>query len=353
MFAEAAPSLADSTTSGKGAPPGACVRKRRSPLVLAAAVGDVTDGGVRNAARSRPASKQVPTLEEALETARPMIREITSLDDLHDSYRAVFSDVWGVVHNGMAASGPACAALSRAREARLPVVLITNSPRPFADVVKQMDGLGVPRASYDRIVTSGDVTRRLIAEGPAKVFFLGLERDLTLLDGLDVEAVGKDEAQAVVCTGPYDDENDDPEDYRDMFRPWVEKGLPFICANPDLIVERGDRLVLCAGALARVYREMGGETRISGKPFRAMYDAAFDHLADLGRPAKKGEVLALGDGLPTDVKGAEDYGLDILYVAGGIHARDYTDNGGISESRMVAYLAENAVDPKYWMPHLK
>ena len=282
-----------------------------------------------------------------------MTPEIARLADLHGRYDAILCDVWGVLHNGVAPWSEACQALQKARQAGLTVVLITNSPRRREQVTHQLDAIGVPRESYDRIVTSGDVTRKLIAEGPRSIFFLGLDRDLTLLDDLDVELADKASAEAIVCTGPYDDETDRAEDYRKMFQPWVERGLPFICANPDLIVERGDRLVICAGALAAVYADLGGETRISGKPFRAMYDAALEHVAELrGGSVDAARVLAIGDGMPTDVKGAIDYGLDLLYVAGGIHARDYTENGRIDAVALAGFLEKAGVAPRGWMPRL-
>lgn len=281
-----------------------------------------------------------------------MTKEITALADLHGRYDAVLCDVWGVLHNGVAAWNDACRALIAAREAGMTVVLITNSPRPNQQVVPQLDGLGVPREAYDEIVTSGDVTRKLIAEGPRKVFFLGLDRDLTLLDGLGVEVVPREEAEAIVCTGPYDDENDKPDDYHEMFAPWVERGLPFICANPDLIVERGEKLVICAGALAAAYAALGGETRVAGKPFPAMYDTALEHVRALRASAEPVPTLAVGDGLPTDVKGALDYGLDLLYIAAGIHARDYMKDGRIDPDLLERFFDKNAVTPNYWMPRL-
>lgn len=281
-----------------------------------------------------------------------MTKEITALADLHGRYDAVLCDVWGVLHNGVAAWSDACRALIAAREAGLTVVLITNSPRPHGQVIPQLDGIGVPREAYDEIVTSGDVTRKLIAEGPRKVFFVGLDRDLTLLEGLGVEVVSREEAEAIVCTGPYDDENDKPDDYHDMFVPWTERGLPFICANPDLIVERGEKLVLCAGALAAAYDALGGETRIAGKPFPAMYETALEHVRALRGSAEPVRALAIGDGLPTDVKGALDYGLDLLYVAAGIHARDYTKDRLIDPELLERFLEKNGVAPRYWMPRL-
>lgn len=282
-----------------------------------------------------------------------MTNRIGALAELHSRYDVVLSDVWGVLHNGVTPWQDACHALTQAREAGLGVALITNSPRRRDAVALQLDQIGVPRSAYDRLVTSGDVTRKLISEGPKKVFFLGLDRDLTLFEGLGVELVDRNEADAVVCTGPLDDENDEPEDYRDMFAPLVERGLPFICANPDLVVERGDKLVICAGSLAKVYREMGGETRIAGKPYAAMYDTALAELGELrGAPVDPARAVAIGDGLPTDVHGALNYGLDLLYIAHGIHARDYSRDGAIDEALLDGYLREKDVAPHFWMPRL-
>jgi HAD superfamily hydrolase (TIGR01459 family) len=281
-----------------------------------------------------------------------MTHALSRLADIHERYDAVLCDVWGVLHNGVTAWPEASKALSQAREAGLAVVLITNSPRPSSEVAVQMDGIGVPRDSYDRIVSSGDVTRDLIAKGPKKVFFLGLDRDLTLLEGLGVTVVAAEEAEAVVCTGPYDDENDVPEQYRPMFKPWIERGIPFICANPDLVVERGEKLVYCAGALAAVYEEMGGATRVSGKPHRPIYEVALEHASTLRGSLDEQRVIAVGDGMPTDVKGAEDYGLDLLYIAGGIHLRDYLAGDRIDPDRLAAFLADRGSSPTYWMPRL-
>jgi HAD superfamily hydrolase (TIGR01459 family) len=315
-------------------------RRCGKPLVFARRLGDVTGP-------PDTAVLMMPT-----ECPQPMTPEIARLADLQGSYDAILCDVWGVLHNGVTPWPEACRALQEAREAGLTVVLITNSPRRREQVTGQLDTIGVPRESYDCIVTSGDVTRKLIAEGPRKVFFLGLDRDLTLLEGLDVELADKASAEAIVCTGPYDDENDQPEDYREMFQPWVERGLPFICANPDLVVERGERLVICAGALAAVYADLGGKTRISGKPFRAMYDTALEYVTEARDKVDQNRVLAIGDGMPTDVKGAADYGLDLLYVAAGIHARDYTVDGRIDPAALDGFLKDAGVAPCGWMPRL-
>lgn len=268
------------------------------------------------------------------------------LDDLFGNYDVIFSDVWGVLHNGVDAYRPAADALKRAREAGIKVVLITNSPRPFPGVAAQMELMGITSESYDQIVTSGDVTRELIAEGPRKIFHLGPERELAIYDGLDVELVEEYEASAVVCTGLVDDEIEKPEDYAEMLQRFRSRNLPFICANPDLIVERGTRLIWCAGALARDYSQLGGRTLIAGKPHNPIYVAAMQAAEALtGKPVDKSRILAIGDGMLTDVKGAQNYGVDVLYISGGIHAAEYVAKGEVDHDRMVAFLGKHGEAP--------
>ncbi|UCI32927.1 TIGR01459 family HAD-type hydrolase [Mesorhizobium sp. B4-1-4] len=271
---------------------------------------------------------------------------VGSLEDASKAYSAVLCDVWGVVHNGEWHFPAAAAALARARAAGIPVVLITNSPRRSADVVAQMSVIGVPLSAYDRVVTSGDVTRDLIADGPRKVFHIGADRDLTLYDGLDVELVEEFEAAGVVCTGLFDDEVEKPEDYAELLRRLRARNLPFICANPDIMVERGERIIWCAGALARDYAQLGGRTLIAGKPYAPIYEVAMKEVAEvLGRPVERSRVLAIGDGIMTDVKGAADNGFDVLYVSGGIHARDYGDALRPDPAKLGLFLERHGYRP--------
>jgi HAD superfamily hydrolase (TIGR01459 family) len=279
---------------------------------------------------------------------------IETLDALTDGYKAVFSDVWGVVHNGVRSSPEACAALARARAKGLAVVLITNAPRPRDDVEAQLRSLDVPRDAYDALITSGDVTRALIAEGPCRVFHVGSERELSIYEGLDVELADEFEADAVVCTGLFDDETETPDDYGEMLRRFRSRDLPFICANPDIVVERGDKLVWCAGALARDYGQLGGRTLIAGKPHRPIYDAALKEAGRvLGRGIERSEVLAIGDGVMTDVKGADQAGLDVLYVSAGIHAREYGETHEPDPDRLAAFLDKHGHRPVAVIPRLR
>ncbi|WP_091950253.1 TIGR01459 family HAD-type hydrolase [Phyllobacterium sp. YR620] len=275
------------------------------------------------------------------------------LDALMDRYDVLLCDVWGVLHNGVDSFAPASAALQRARQAGLTVVLITNAPRPFAGVAEQIHALGVPESAYDRIVTSGDVTRELIRNAPRLVFHLGPERDETLYDGLDVELVEEREADVVVCTGFFDDDTETPEDYADMLVRFRSRNLPFICANPDIVVERGDRLIWCAGALARDYGQLGGRTLIAGKPHRPIYEAAIAAAEDVrGTPVELSRVLAIGDGMLTDIKGADLFGIDVLYISGGIHAGDYAMGGVHDLEKLLAFLAKHGSNPVATMPAL-
>lgn len=268
------------------------------------------------------------------------------LDDLTDGYDALFCDVWGVLHNGVESFPGAIEALKRAREKGLTVILVTNAPRPFPSVAAQISLLGVPDDAYDHIVTSGDVTRDLIAEGPRKVLHIGSERELAIYDGLDVELVEEFEASGVVCTGLYDDETETPEDYTELLKRLRSRNLPFICANPDIMVERGTRLVWCAGALARDYGQLGGRMLIAGKPHRPIYEAAMKAVAEIrGQAVDKSRILAIGDGVLTDVKGAADYGTDVLYISGGVHAADYSTDGKIDHVAMEKFLQKHGHAP--------
>jgi HAD superfamily hydrolase (TIGR01450 family) len=281
-----------------------------------------------------------------------MADRISTLTDVSVGYDVILCDVWGVLHDGISAFPLAAEALAKARAKGATVVLITNSPRPYPGVVSQLRMIGVPDDAYDRIVTSGDVTRHLIAEGPKKVFLLGPERDLPLLEGLGVEVVGEADATCVVCTGFYDDETETPEDYRDMLLRLRDRDVPMICANPDLVVERGHKIIPCAGALAALYVELGGETRIAGKPHRPIYEAAIAEAREARGDFDLSRVMAIGDGMPTDVRGAINYGLDLLYISGGIHVREYSVDGRIDDAALDAYLKREGAAPKWWMPRL-
>ncbi len=281
-----------------------------------------------------------------------MAARINSFREIAGRYDVVLCDVWGVLHNGVQAFASACEALAEARAAGLTVVLITNSPRPSPSVKVQIRGLGVPDEAYDRIVTSGDVTRGLIAAANKKIFFIGAERDLPLLEGLGTEIVSSEDAQTVVCAGFYDDETETPEHYRATLTGLARRKIPFICANPDLVVERGHRLIPCAGAIAKLYEELGGEARIAGKPYISIYRAALTEAKAVRGALDLSRIIAVGDGMPTDVKGAQDAGFDLLYISAGIHALEYMNESRTDEAKLAAFLKKEGASPKWWMPRL-
>ena len=275
-----------------------------------------------------------------------------NLSSIISNYDLVLCDVWGVLHNGEAIWAKAADALTKAREAGVPVIMITNAPRPQGPVLRQLESMNCPEDVFDDLVTSGDVTRELIKalDGPA--YHIGPERDFALYDGLNIEFCEPEHATGIVCTGLFDDYNEHPDDYIGRFKQYVDLKLPFICANPDIVVEVVDKLLWCAGALAREYKKLGGETQIVGKPYNPIYDVAIERGEKLlGRKIDKSRILGIGDGLPTDVLGAHNNGIDGLFITNGIHAADYT-SGEVDNDRLQAFLKDNNANPTYWIKEL-
>jgi HAD superfamily hydrolase (TIGR01459 family) len=239
-------------------------------------------------------------------------------------YDVLLCDVWGVVHNGVAATVESCAALVRFRGQGGTVVMITNAPRPGDFVQAFIDTLKVPREAYDGIVSSGDVTRSLVAERAGKrVFHVGPGRDLPIFEGLDVKVAPIEQADFVVCSGLYDDTRETPQDYLKLIDEMHARRLAMICANPDVVVERGDHLVYCAGAIADLYAHAGGDVIYAGKPYQPIYEQAIARAQALrGRAVDHARVMAIGDSVRTDLKGAAAFNIDSLFVTAGIHAQE-------------------------------
>jgi HAD superfamily hydrolase (TIGR01459 family) len=272
------------------------------------------------------------------------------LDDfsrLAPRYDVVLCDVWGVVHNGVAAFPAACEALTRFRARGGSVVLITNAPRQSDVVIQLLDKLEVPHDVYDAVVSSGDVTREVIEARQNKaVFHIGPHRDYSVFTGLDIRFAPVEEADYAVCSGLYDDTRETPEDYRDLLERMLRRRLFMVCANPDLVVERGSTLVYCAGAIADLYEKLGGEVLYAGKPHRPIYDAALSRAAQArgARPASA-RVLAIGDSIRTDLAGASAFGIDCLFVTGGIHAEELGSREAPDASTLAKIFATAKVMP--------
>jgi HAD superfamily hydrolase (TIGR01459 family) len=274
---------------------------------------------------------------------------------LAQGYDVVLSDVWGVVHNGVAATAEACDALTRFRAQGGTVVLITNAPRPGEIVVrKTLDPLKVPHTAYDGIVSSGDVTHALIADRAGqRVFHIGPPRDIGIFEGLDAPVAPLEQADYAVCSGLTDDTKETPEDYRALITKMRARGLTMICANPDIVVERGHELVYCAGAVADLYAEAGGKVIYAGKPYAPIYEQALAIAqAARGRPAERRRVLAIGDSVRTDLKGAAAFGIDCLFVTAGIHAEELGARDNPDAGALGGIFASAGVYPKAVMRRL-
>jgi len=263
-------------------------------------------------------------------------------------YDVLLCDIWGVVHNGIAAFPEACDALARFRKKGGAVILITNAPRGCANVQRILDRFAVPHDAYDAIMSSGDVTHSIVETRlNQRVFHLGPERDLSIFAGLNVTFAPAETADYVVCSGLFDDTRETPEDYRELLTAMRARSLFMVCANPDIVVERGDELVYCAGAIADAYAEIGGEVLYCGKPYAPIYQAALGKAAALrGGPTPMARVLAIGDSVRTDLKGATSFGLDCLFVVSGLHAEQAGGRGAPDLSGLNATFGAAGVAPK-------
>ncbi len=291
-----------------------------------------------------------------------MTRTIASLAEISGGYRAAFVDLWGCLHDGVRPFPEAVEALRAYRSAGGIVVLVTNSPRPRAAVAEQLEAIGVPEDCWDTIASSGDSARTAMYRGMVgtRVHHVGTAAEAAAFftpqdvpgDTLAIERVPLAEATGLVVTGPLDDANDAPADYRPTFLAAKQRGLKLLCANPDLVVDRGDRRVICAGALAAEYASMGGESLYFGKPHPPIYDLARRRLAEIA-DVEDAEILCMGDGIATDIAGARGEGLDALFVAGGLASGEVAPGGTIDEGRLAAFLDAAMASPAYAIAALR
>lgn len=283
-----------------------------------------------------------------------MTSRISGLSAIAPNYKGVLSDIWGVLHNGVKYNQGAVDALRQFREQHGPVILITNAPRPADPIRAQLDRLEVPRDCYDDVVTSGDVTRHaLIATGKTKLFHLGPERDLPLYKDLNVSLVSEEEAEMVCCTGLVDDGIETPDDYDELLKSLAKRQLPFVCANPDRIVEKGGRMLFCAGALADRFEAYGGETMLVGKPQAPIYDASIEALNRVnGAPVDKKDMLIIGDSMLTDIRGGHFQKIDSLFITSGIHAEMFGPVDDPDHERVKLRLVHEDLEAVGYMPRL-
>ena len=290
-----------------------------------------------------------------------MTRIITALAEISDRYDALFVDLWGCVHDGVTAYTEAVEALRAYRRRGGMVVFLTNSPRARDRIERQLERFGVPEDCWDTIATSGDAARAAMFLGAVgqKVYFVGEEGDLKFFeppriieDPLPITRVPLNEAEGIVCTGPFNPRADLAESRPDLLFA-KQKGLKLLCANPDIVVDRGDVREWCAGALARMYTEMGGESLYFGKPHPPIYDLAYRRMAALGMDYGADQILAIGDGAQTDIKGAMGEGLDSLFISGGLAADATRTTRQPDPAALETYLREEEVAPTYAIGQLR
>jgi HAD superfamily hydrolase (TIGR01459 family) len=260
-------------------------------------------------------------------------------------YDVLFCDVWGVLHDGHRAVAEACDALLRFRAKGGTVILVSNAPVPKERVAAMLEARAVPEKAWDDIIASGEIALRRIAEkGYTRLFCIGpKERDAATFERLPAKAVPLEEAQAVLCTGLNDDLNETADDYRALLQRALERRLPLVCANPDLAVDVGGRQYICAGAIADLYERMDGEVYWAGKPHANAYDAALRAAEAIrGKPVARNRILAVGDSLRTDLKGAEAAGIDAVFIASGIHRDETMGSGELSPDKLAALFAPPA-----------
>ena len=250
---------------------------------------------------------------------------INGLAEIAPGHDALICDVWGVVHDGKRHHPAAAEALYRFKEKHGPVVLLTNAPRVPAEVAAQCASYGLPPDCYDAIVSSGGAAREELVRRSAirtlPLYYVGPDRDLPMIEGLDVRRTEIAEAEVALVIGLRDDMNETPADYDTELKALAARGLTMLCANPDLVVHRGTRLLYCAGSLAQGYEAMGGRVIYYGKPHLPVYESALAAVAAiLGHTPRR--PLAVGDGLLTDIKGANAAGLEVLFIADGVHGEE-------------------------------
>jgi HAD superfamily hydrolase (TIGR01459 family) len=284
-----------------------------------------------------------------------MTKPLTAFADIAADYDALFCDIWGVVHNGRRLYPGVAAALSGFRAQGGKVVLITNAPKPRDPIPGQLDRIGLPRDCWDAIVTSGDAIRaELAARAPGPVFKIGPHEDADLWAGLELDRAEIDAARFIAISGLNDPLNETPEEYRPVLQAGLARDLEMLCANPDIVVRVGDRLVWCAGAVAQIYEKLGGRVVMAGKPYAAIYRLARQELTRVagGGRIDGARILCVGDGVGTDVLGAQNEGLDCLFIASGLHGEALMSGGALDAAKVDAALAEGGVSAKYVMAGL-
>ena len=275
------------------------------------------------------------------------IKKINNFQDIEDSYDALICDVWGVIHNGRELFEGVNDCLVNFRSKQKPVVLLSNAPRPSKYIERMLNQLGLDRKSFNEIVTSGDLTMSALNESHygSKCYHIGPDRDLNIFDGVNVSRVSFEEADFLFVTGLFDDETEDENSYSSILDEAKKRNLKLICANPDILVQRGEKLIPCAGAISKKYEEIGGKVINIGKPFSPIFDKAVNLIKGINEDQNP-RIIVIGDGLETDIKGANILKMDSLLVLGGLFASE-------SERNIIEVLKKKNIIPSYYTEKLK
>ena len=275
------------------------------------------------------------------------IKKINNFQDIEDNYDALICDVWGVIHNGRELFEGINDCLVNFRSKQKPVVLLSNAPRPSKYIERMLNQLGLDRKSYNEIVTSGDLTMSVLNESHygSKCYHIGPDRDLNIFDGVNVSRVSFEEADFLFVTGLFDDETEDENSYSSILDESKKRNLKLVCANPDIVVQRGEKLIPCAGAISKKYKEIGGKVVNIGKPFSPIFDKAVNLIKGINENQNP-RIVVIGDGLETDIKGANILKMDSLLVLGGLFASE-------SERNIIEVLKKKNIFPSYYTEELK
>ncbi|MCY4462455.1 MAG: TIGR01459 family HAD-type hydrolase [Albidovulum sp.] len=290
-----------------------------------------------------------------------MTEIISEFHEISDRYDAILCDLWGCLHDGCRPFLEAVSAMRSFSKGGGVVVLLTNSPRLHCAVARQLDQIGVPREIWNLIVSSGDAAQDALFAGRVgkKVIHIGPPINLKFFeppedsDAAEIERVSGAEAEGFVCTGLFDEESDKLDDYLPMLEKGARAGLKLLCVNPDIVVDRGEKRFYCAGAIARLYESIGGESLYFGKPHRQIYNLAAKRLEKLAPGISKDRTVCVGDGIATDILGAENQKLDCVFVSGGLAARETGTAHSPDPTKLARFLERHGVSPNYAIGRLR
>ena len=286
---------------------------------------------------------------------------IKTFSEISDKYTAVICDLWGCLHNGVESFPEALRALEDFKASNGKVVLVTNAPRPIANVEHQIASLGIKETHYDMLLTSGELTSNYIdkiSENQLSIFHIGGKRhhsiykDMIHEKKISIEVENIAHSDLIVCTEPFNPSKDQLSDYDNTLKAGIDKDLTLLCANPDLVVDVGDKREMCAGSLALMYKEMGGNVIYFGKPHKNIYQEVYSFLNKVCESKVK-SILCIGDGLTTDIRGANNEKLDSLLVVGGLlkkkHLIEKRNNTILDERKLNQTIEDNEVHVDYAM----